>query len=239
MSPFLKSIIDAVRLLSQASPKQMICIKDVNSVHVYASGYLLQLMDAAEVDVIGKKVWLPLYGDQVEVEKMILAEDQKIISAREPALLLKVNKFSTGLKPYFCFKSPLINLENNSVEGLIIYGFEAGLTAFKKHFVKSTANKSSLTNTAIHLTKREKQVIYFFMSHLGSQEIADVLHEMEGKKVSKSTIDTVFNKQLYPKFKVYSRSELYEKLQNAGYENLIPKEILQSGSFFLPVLQVY
>ena len=239
MSPFLKNIIDAVRLLSQASPKQMISIKDANSVHVYSSAYLLQLMDATEGDVIGKKVWLPLYGDQVEVEKMILAEDQKIISSHEPALLLKINKFPAGLKPYFCFKSPLINPENNNVEGLIIYGFEAGLTAFKKHFTKSIANKSDVINAAIHLTKREKQVIYFFMSHLSSQEIADVLYEMEGKKVSKSTIDTVFNEQLYPKFKAYSRPELYQKLQDAGYENLIPKEILQSGSFFLPVLQVY
>lgn len=231
-------MIDAVQLISQASPKQMISIKDVNSVHVYNSAYLLKLMDATESDVIGKKVWLPLYGDQVEVEKMILAEDQKIISSREPALLLKINKFSTGLKPYFCFKSPLINPENDEIEGLIIYGFEAGLTAFKKHFTKSIAKKSHVTET-IHLTKREKQVIYFFMSHLSSQEIADVLYEMEGKKVSKSTIDTVFNKQLYSKFKAYSRPELYQKLQDEGYENMIPKEILQSGSFFLPALHVY
>ncbi len=77
------------------------------------------------------------------------------------------------------------------------------------------------------------------MSHLSSQEIANILHEMEGKQILKSTVDSIFNDQLYKKFNERSRPELYKKLQSLGFENKVPQEILQSGSFFMPILQVY
>lgn len=237
-SAFLKKVIDAVDLLTKISPKQMIGIKNVHSNHIYCSDYLLELMGATNGEIIGKKIWLPLYGDDPDFEKIIVDEDQKIITSREPQTLLKINNFTGGLTPYFCRKSPLINPESGSVEGIITQGYEVGLTGFKKHFSKQT-NDTDLLNSDIHLTKREKQVIYFFMSHLSSQEIADVLSDSEGKSISKSTIDCVFNEQLYPKFNAFSRPDLYQKLQNSGFENRVPQEILKSGSFFLPILQIY
>ena len=238
LSDFVKKVISAVEVLVYAVPKQMISIKDTDSNHIYCSPYLLDLMEARNDQVIGTKIWTPLYGDDPSFEKIIIDEDRAIIETKEPKILLKINKFKMGLTPYFCQKSPLINPVNNQVEGIIVQGYEVGLTNFKNHFLKAIQSKPSEFSN-MHLTKREKQVIYFFMSHLSSQEIADVLSDIEGKSISKSTIDCVFNEQLYPKFNAFSRPDLYHKLHKAGFENKIPQEMLQSGSFFLPILQVF
>lgn len=237
MNDFLKKVVEAVRFISTASSKQMIGIKDIQSNHIYCSEYLLQMIGLTEKEAIGKKVHLSLYDNDFDFEKIIIDEDQKIIQSRESQTFLKINKFKNGLIPYFCQKSPLINPETNEVEGVITQGYAVGLTHFKNHFLKKSSEIKS--TTSIHLTKREKQVIYFFMSHLSSQEIADVLSKIEEKSISKSTIDSVFNEQLYSKFKVYNRPDLYKKLQESGFENKIPHELLQSGSFFLSTIEVY
>ena len=237
MSEFLRKVIETVSFISTVSPKQMVGIKDIHSNHLYCSNYLLKMIGVTEKEAIGKKVYLALYDNDPDFEKIIIDEDQKIMQFREPQTLLKINKFKNGLTPYFCQKSPLINPETNKVEGIMTQGYEIGLTHFQNHFLKKSSELKSTID--IHLTKREKQVIYFFMSHLSSQEIAEILSKMEEKSISKSTIDSVFNEQLYSKFKVYNRPDLYKKLQEAGFENKIPHELLQSGSFFLSVIEVY
>lgn len=237
MSDFLKKVVETVRFITTVSPKQMIGIKDIQSNHIYCSDYLLQIMGITEKEAIGNKVHLSLYDNDPDFEKIIVDEDQKIMQSHESQTFLKINKFKNGLIPYFCQKSPLINPETNKAEGIMTQGYEIGLTHFQNHFLKKSSELKSTTD--IHLTKREKQVIYFFMSHLSSQEIAEILSKMEEKSISKSTIDSVFNEQLYSKFKVYNRPDLYKKLQEAGFENKIPHELLQSGSFFLSKIEVY
>ncbi|EKD28177.1 MAG: hypothetical protein ACD_79C00401G0001, partial [uncultured bacterium] len=236
---FLEKIVSAVKMLSECCPKQMLGIKDLESKHVYCSQYLLELMGATMDECVGKKVWLPLYGNDSNFEKIIEEEDREIIASRIPRTYLKINNFSIGLTPYFCRKSPIINPENKKVVGILTQGYEVGLMAFKKHFLKTDLSNQHIEKSEIHLSKRERQVIYFFMAHLSSQEIADVLHQIENKKVTKSTIDSLFNDQLYPKFDAYSRPDLYKKLQTLGFENKIPEELLKSTSLFLPGMDVY
>lgn len=89
------------------------------------------------------------------------------------------------------------------------------------------------------LSKREKQVIFFFMANLSSLEIAEMIYKIEGKKVAKSTIDSLFNDQLYAKFDVYSRPALYQKLQAMGYDQLTPKEVLSPTSRMLDAMRIY
>ncbi len=242
---FLETAVSAVKFIAESSEKQIIGFKRAdNFKNLYFSPYLLELSNLSEQEVLNKTVLLSTYGDDPNFEKIITEEDQAIVKSRESKVLLKVNQFKTGLVPYLCKKSPFINPETGNVVGILVQGFEIGLLSLNQHLKKSIHQKNSaqphLENPNLpRLTKREKQVIFFFMSHLSSQEIADVLAQMESKKISKSTIDCVFNDQLYLKFEVGSRPALYKKLQALGYDRMIPKENLSVSSNFLEVMRVY
>ena len=79
------------------------------------------------------------------------------------------------------------------------------------------------------LTEREKQVIFFFLLNLESVTIAEILSKIENKSISKNAIDQMFTRQLLPKFGVYSRKALYDKLSDNGYMRLIPHNVLNDG----------
>lgn len=64
------------------------------------------------------------------------------------------------------------------------------------------------------------------MASLGSQEIADHLTRINHKTITKSTIDSIFNQQLYQKFKVFNRIQLHDKLLESGYNNFIPNTFI-------------
>ena len=237
---FLTHAISSVTFLSRAMPKQMIAIKDLNSTYIFCSDYLAKLTSSAISDLIGKKVWLSLYDDDPSFEKIIIEEDQKIINSREPNVLLKINKFCTGLMSYLAVKTPLINPETNHVVGILFQGFEIGLTDLTTVVKNLTPPKKLVElHDLPKLTKREKQIVFFFMANLSSHEIAEMLYTIEGKRISKSTIDSIFNDQLYLKFDVYNRVALYKKLQSLGYEKMIPKELLSPKSIMLDIIHAY
>lgn len=128
--------------------------------------------------------------------------------------------------------------------GLLFQGFEIGGTTLEKHIIKAFDDNAKKSNTLKSgelpkLSRREKQVIFFFMANLSSQEITEMLYKIEGKHIAKSTIDSLFNDQLYVKFDVYSRAALYKKLQMLGYGQLIPKELLSCTSIMLDVVRAY
>lgn len=237
---FLEQAVQAATFLSLASPKQIITVKNADSVHVFCSDYLAKLTGIELDQLLGKKVWLPLYDNDSNLEKTILAEDKEIMSHREGKMLLRINRFVSGLTPYLSLKIPLINPTTNHVVGLLFQGWEIGanLTTLMVASLNLTRKSIHLTKMP-KLTKREKEVIFFFMSHLSSQEIADMLSNLEKKSMSKSTIDSIFNDQLYIKFKVHSRISLYKKLQSLGYDLLVPKELLSSTSIKLDIIQTY
>lgn len=238
---FLKKFITSVEFLSKAMPKQMLSVKDKNSVHIFCSDYFAGLIGIKPSQIIGKKIWLPLYDNDASFEEIITEEDQMIFSSREPKTVLKINKFHNGLIPYTCIKTPIINPNTNHAVGLLMQGFEVGTTFFKKHVVEIIEHEKYLASSSElpKLSKREKQVIFFFMANLSSQEIVEMIYKIEAKKIAKSTIDSLFNDQLYAKFDVYSRPALYKKLQSLGYDQLIPKELLAVASKILDVHRVY
>ena len=239
---FLDQAFVAMRFLSNASAKQMLTIKDCNSAHLYCSSYLLELMGVSELDILGKTIWPPLYDYDPDFEQIIIAEDQAIIQSQKPKMLLKINRFTTGLTPYVCSKTPLINPGTKNTVGILFQGFEMSFLALSQQLLKASAKlNQAQIKLAEHrnLSRRERQVIFFFLAHLGSQEIADILHQMEGRPIAKSTIDSLFKDQLYPKFNVYNRPALHQKLQMLGYQTLVPEELLTHASMFLSKIDVY
>lgn len=239
---FLKKAVLCISFLSQAIPNQIISIKNCASEHIFCSEYLAQLIGVDAKEVIGKKVLLPLYDYEIAIEAIIAAEDQAIMTSRLPIIVLKINRFTKGLTPYTSIKSPLINPSTNNVVGILFQGFEIGLTSLNQYLAKDFSpvgiNKLEIAKPP-HLSKREKEVIFFFLANLSSQEIAEMLYKIEGKRITKSTIDSLFNDQLYVKFNVRSRPALYKALKKMGYENRIPRELLATSSIVLDPLNPY
>ncbi|OGT36125.1 MAG: hypothetical protein A3F11_10240 [Gammaproteobacteria bacterium RIFCSPHIGHO2_12_FULL_37_14] len=238
---FLKKAFSMAHFLSGISPNQMISIKGCDSTHLYCSEYSLQLMGATESEIIGKTVWFPLYDHNPDIEKIIREEDLSILESRMPKMVFKINRFTTGLTPYVCSKAPLINQSTNQVVGILFQGFEMNFVNFQQYLLKYIflSNNNSSIHTLPSLSKREKQVVFLFMAHLSSREIANTLYQIEKKQISKSGVDTLFYDQLYPKFNVRSRHELYKKLQDMGYNEMIPEEILISSSMPLSKINIY
>lgn len=238
---FLKHAVSALAFLSEAAPKQMIAVKDLNSVIIFCSDYLSTLTGLSPNQLLGKKVWLSLYDNDMDFEKIIVEEDQVIINSREPKLVLKINRFCQGLMPYLAIKMPIINPKTNNVVGVLFQGWEICTTALTTHLTNTSQSQNKTKNLSNRpkLSKREKEVIFFFMANLSSQEIAEILHKIGGKPIAKSTVDSLFNDQLYAKFDVYSRITLYKKLQSLGYDQLIPKELLSTKSIMLDIMKAY
>ncbi|MDP1574679.1 MAG: hypothetical protein Q8L78_07090 [Coxiellaceae bacterium] len=238
---FLKKTILMAEFLSRTSPKQMISVKSVDSLHLYCSPYLLELMGATTKEMDKKAVWFPLYENNKEIEQIIREEDLLIIQAREPKMVLKINKFTTRITPYICNKSPIINPETNDVVGILFQGFTIGNANLHHAILSLLSNNTKKYHNKLpqKLTKREKQVIFLFMANLSSQEIASLLSSIEKKEISKTAVDSLFNDQLYPKFEAHSRIDLYKKLHALGFENKIPEAMLKSTSLFLHKTDVY
>lgn len=234
-SEFLQSVLLATDTLSRAMPKQMIAVKNLESVHIFCSDYLASLIGIESHQIVGMKTWLPLYHNDEHFEKHIIAEDKKIFESRTPQSLLKINRFTIGITPYLAIKTPIINPDTDNVVGLLFQGVEISLLSLSQSMTNSFLECSKKINYAASpkLSKREKQVIFFFMHNLNSQDIAEMIFKIEGIAITKSTIDSLFNDQLYPKFNTNNRTALYDKLTLLGFNRRIPQELLSATSMML------
>lgn len=239
---FLKSFINSVDILANALPKQLIGIKDTNSVHIYCSKYFLNDVLCVDAHTILGKATLLDDPTRLTPYEQMLEEDQRIINKRTSQAYLKLNNFNDGIKPRIFIKSPIINPATNNVVGVMYQGFDWSLVNFNQQLIKAhQLFKPQNTNTGDlpKLTKREKQIVFFFLARLNSQEIADILYTIENKHLSKSTIDSIFIDRLYIKFKVTNRQALYDKLLNLGYDRLIPVDLLMSTTIPLAEPVIY
>ncbi len=131
----------------------------------------------------------------------------------------------------------IINPETQNVVGILTQGFPAH--SLSPEEIMFELDKEEHIEGTPKLTTREKQVIFLFLANYTSQDIAQKIGQFEGKKISKSTIDGVFNDRLYLKFDVHSRSKLREKLLSLGLASRIPKELLSIRSIDLNNIKTY
>lgn len=233
---FLAAVITALKLLNDAIPDQMVGIKDVNSVNLYCSEAFIQALRISEADIIGKTFCT---GPILDI---VIKEDQQVLSSCKLHVFLKINKFHGVIKPLIFVKAPIINPETNNVLGIFLQVYEYGIANNFQQQIGQLYNMFAFKErniSTIKLSKREKQIIFFFLAHLSSQEIADMLYQLERKQISKSTIDSVFTDQLYLKFNVSNRIALHKKLLELGYDKFIPQEVLINSSIPLETIKVY
>ena len=226
-----------MRLLDNAIPDQMLGIKDINSINIYCSKAFANALGVLETDVIGKHFCTNHILD------IVTNEDQLVFKTRKLHAFLKIYKFHNIIKPLIFIKSPIINPDTKNVIGLFLQVLEYSIAKDFRMQVCGLYNifatKEKELHNIIKLTKREKQVVFFFLAHLSSQEIADMLYQLEKKPVTKSTIDSIFTDGLYLKFNVTNRVALHKKLLELGYDKFIPQEVLVSGSMPIEAIKVY
>ncbi len=239
---FLNRFIESTRVISDGLPKLIVGIKDKNLLHKYCSRHYLELLNVDASEIIGKKHIKNYRGTRAS--HMILRDDAALIAHRRETTHLLIVRLNNALKPRVIIKSPIINPETENVVGIIYRGFDYASANINRDIVSieharddtCELNRPELER---NLTRREKQVIFFFLANFTSNDIAKIISEFEGKPISKSTVDSIFSNQLYDKFEVHSRQALYQRLVENGYEKLIPQELIESGDMLLLALKNY
>lgn len=233
----LNSFIEKMSTLANMLPTQIIGIKNIESHYVYCSPSFATLLGYSVEDIVGK------HDMFVNNENMTrIREDQQIIKTRKALSFIHIDNLKGRLSPLTFIKSPIIDDKSNQVIGILCQVFEFATIDMAQQILNmyhnlqlDKQNKQLLPK----LTKREKQIIFFFLANLNSAEIVEVIYRMENKKISKGTIDGVFTDQLFPKFEVYNRQALYTKLVQLGYNKLIPLEVLPKKIIELDTCGVY
>lgn len=81
------------------------------------------------------------------------------------------------------------------------------------------ATRSNSTNSNIQLTKREEEILYYLSLNKSPKEIAQILSIIDKKNISFKTVQSIIDKQLYPKFGIFSIGQL---IAEARIKGLIP-----------------
>ena len=237
---YLEDFIKSLQFFSQSIPEPKIAVKDINSLHIFCTDYWAKkLGNSTPEEIHGHKMCNKAYNYSPEIEEQLVYEDELVLEHRQSLTVLKVVQLESEseLEPFYCLKTPILNPKTNTVVGIYAQGFNLSESGYQE--LMFTQNTPSSKEDIPKLSTREKQIIFLFLSNLSSQQIAETIGKFENKKISKSTIDSMFRDSLYEKFSVFSRPELYKKLFALGFANRIPKELLSVKTMILGGLQVY
>lgn len=234
----LEKFIDDLKKIVALLPTQIIGVKGLDSLYLYCSPNFAHLLGYPVAEVVGK---YGMFINEINNSARI-NEDRQLIASKESQVFIHIDKIKGKLSPLTFIKSPIIDPETQAVIGILCQVFEFATLDFGTQILnlyKDFSLDSKAKQNLPRLTKREKQVIFLFLANLNSAEIVEVIYKLEGKKVSKGTIDCVFSDQLFPKFGVYNRQGLYAKLMQLGYNRLIPVEMLTKQTVALDTHAIY
>lgn len=219
---FLIDIVDSLKTVVALTKESYIGVKNTSLEHIYISPALLKIFNVTLTD--NKKISVfPKYSLESTYQ-----DDQEIIKNKISKNFLIFCQIDESLVPLVFVKTPIFHPDDQAVLGIMYQGFRYDYFNIQQHITSlfSSIDNKKESILDIHLSKRQKQVIFFFMLHLDSQEIANQLSKIDHKSIKKSTIDSIFNLQLYPKFHVTSRAALYQKMLKLGYNTAIPRSLI-------------
>jgi hypothetical protein len=233
---FLLYVIELLGKMEAIAPQQMWLIKDNNFLHQYISQSITLLVEDND-NIIKNKMFAKAFSSTL-MEKINNEEDQVVIEKRQVIYALKVFNLKRRFFPCISVKQPLINPTTNNVIGILGQLMEISIINLGQQ-ISEIYRKRPDAIAKIQLSKREKQVIFLFLNNFNSQQIAAAISNLEQKTISRSTIDSLFVDQLYPKFNVYNRPALTLKLKQLGYTTLLPESLLTENSIKLNAVSLY
>lgn len=234
---YINELVSAYKELDSLLAHFKVLITDPNGATLFASK-LYKMSCGVEDIPIGMK-----YTQQEQTGKYLaqdtLNEWQEVVAKQTPKHSINVNMIDGKIQPYMTSKFPIINPDTNNVVGIFNIRHQVLYNSIQHQLMRALDIYKISDKAAIseyELTKREKQLIFLFLSGLSSKEIAMILSKIEDKEISKNTIDNIFANQIRVKFNAYSREALTEKLLQLGFDQLIPQDLLMS--FKIPLLDV-
>ncbi len=171
-----------------------------------------------------------------------IAEELEVVLKKVVKHAININSLDGQIQPYLTSKFPIVNPLSGNVVGTFIMIQKLLFNSVQHQILRALEiyDEPATNNFEKYkLTKREKQLIFLFIGGLSSKEIALILSKLEGRDISKNTIDNIFSNQLRVKFDAYSRESLYDKLLELGFDRMVPQDLLVGVKIPLNVLEVY
>lgn len=174
---------------------------------------------------------------KILIKPQIIGYLNKVITSKQTVKILTFKALpNSNIRIFIVNFIPVINPSTDNIVAIWVRPnpievFNVSTLLFR-YFKYGAIDIPGSKFNSIHLTKKEKCVIFFFMLNFESQAIADLISKIENKNITKNAIDQIFSKRLLPKFSVFSRKALYEKLHEYGFQRLIPHNALVDDLFF-------
>ena len=234
---YINESISSFKELDELTPCFRVLITDTNG------GALFVTKLFQEFRGINEFVRGSIYTQQENTGKYhaedTLKEWKQVVETRTPLHAINANLLNKITQFYMTSKYPIINPETNNVIGIFNISHEVLYRSIQHQLMRALEVYEVAKNVnieAYQLTKREKQLIFLFLSGMSSKEISIVLSKIEGREISKNTIDIIFSNQIRVKFNAFSREALTEKLLKLGFDHLIPSDLI--NSFKIPLLDI-
>ncbi len=194
----------------------------------------LELIAQAQPKQFGTRACKYSLMKSVSTDKFDIYRQKSITQQRVIKVLTVSNITDGGTFMEVISWRPIYNPETKNMIALLCLSHNLELFNLVDIFrrVYKTGNLISPRPVTLQLTQREQQVIFFFILNLDSHSIAEILTQIEKKNISENSINNMFTQQLFPKFKVFNRKALYDKLIESGFSRLMPSNILGESIVF-------
>lgn len=202
-------------------------ICDLNHECLYASDILVEYI--GERDITGRKV-----ADISEEYNIFSKEFRekvtiKVLESGKPyiSFFLLKNKLSNDFGIHQAYTYPILDKNQN----LIAYCTRSSQLGFNEAIFNMLKNISFTQNNDNHInidifTERERAIVFLLIVGLSHKEIAPILSEVYGESISVSSVTTMINRQIYPKFDTNVSSVLIQKAICNGLFYNIPIKLI-------------
>ncbi|MFN8770909.1 MAG: helix-turn-helix transcriptional regulator [Neisseriaceae bacterium] len=146
---------------------------------------------------------------------------------RKSNIISELVVFSNEINPdYLLLLAIHPIIDNNSLLGYFLI-LQGTVDEFEKSILLNlTLHKDKpLTQTAINLKEREKEILYFILRGKSYKEIAAKLSEIYHKRIAPTTISSIVCNSLYKKLNVLNMFELKKRIIELNLVNHIPPSL--------------
>ncbi len=151
------------------------------------------------------------------VKRQLLSKSGRVIGVLAVAIDITMERVAERLQEEKNCQKDFINFMDN-VQQLF--------NTFRVNTLnKAAGTKVNIINGSgnIKLSRRESEILYYLSMHRNPKEIAIILSASEGKKIAPSTVSSIINKGLYPKFDVHNTGQLIDKAISLQLLTFFPK----------------
>ena len=221
---FINDVILHFQALDKFTPNRFMAIKDKDLKYIYVNAGFASVYGLNSERIIGKS--------ELELERKFMTgysakEEHNIIYNNSAEYYLNISTNNNHQIPVVFSKTPITNPHSGNVAGILIECLDMNIFSVSRNICRQMEipNEPIKAQKAIRLSLREQQAVFLFLANFNSQDIADIINKIEGNHITKNTIDSIF-RNLFIKFDCANRVELFKRLIQYHFDQIIPKNIL-------------